>query len=237
MKKRKNSFLVWLLAAVLAIGMLPASALPSFADEPVNVATWMELKAALESDGDKTVKLTADVVHYDKITISGNKILELNGHKIRLKNKGRICVPAGAHLKVDGKVNGSEITSSDGLDLFCMEDGSLTIDEGRYTVFTVSSSVVYIGKGTAGGRIEINGGYFQGPFDVIHSESEQDLDPPEIVINGGTFVVVAVVWKSKDVTEGTVNGGTFYSSAGESVFDFGNTIADQIGRASCRERV
>ena len=144
MKKKKNSFLVWLLAAVLAIGMLPASALPLFADEPVNVATWMELKAALESDGDKTVKLTADVVHYDKITISGNKILELNGHKIRLKNKGRICVPAGAHLKVDGKVNGSEITSSDGLDLFCMEDGSLTIDEGRYTVFTVSSSVVYI---------------------------------------------------------------------------------------------
>ena len=145
MKKKKNSFLVWLLAAVLAIGMLPASALPLFADEPVNVATWMELKAALESDGDKTVKLTADVVHYDKITISGNKILELNGHKIRLKNKGRICVPAGAHLKVDGKVNGSEITSSDGLDLFCMEDGSLTIDEGRYIVSSPSTfNIVWI---------------------------------------------------------------------------------------------
>ena len=54
MKKRKNSFLAWLLAAVLAIGMLPASALPSFADEPVNVSTGAELKAALEDPGDKT---------------------------------------------------------------------------------------------------------------------------------------------------------------------------------------
>ena len=39
MKKRKNSFLAWLLAAVLTIGMIPASALPSFADDVVNVST------------------------------------------------------------------------------------------------------------------------------------------------------------------------------------------------------
>ena len=39
MKKRKNSFLVWLLAAVLAIGMIPASALPAFAGGSVDVET------------------------------------------------------------------------------------------------------------------------------------------------------------------------------------------------------
>ena len=85
MKKKKNSFLVWLLAAVLAVGMLPALALPSFAEDVVNVSTGAELEAALEDPGDKTVKLTADVV-YDlnkSIEVKGNKVLKLNGHKRR----------------------------------------------------------------------------------------------------------------------------------------------------------
>ena len=54
MKKRKNSFLVWLLAAVLTIGVLPASALPAFAGDVVNVSTAEELKAAVGSDRKST---------------------------------------------------------------------------------------------------------------------------------------------------------------------------------------
>ena len=73
--------MVWLLAAVLAVGMMPASALPAFAGGSVDVETAAELKAALESEGDKTVYLTADVV-YDLnkfIKVKGNKVLKLDG--------------------------------------------------------------------------------------------------------------------------------------------------------------
>ena len=106
MKKRKNSFLVWLLAAVLTIGMMPASALPSFAGDEVNVATAAALKAALESDGDKTVKLDADVVYdlNEDIDVKGNKGLKLNGHKIMLSSTYWFYVPTGADLKIDGTV-------------------------------------------------------------------------------------------------------------------------------------
>ena len=187
MKKRKNSFLVWLLAAVLAIGMLPASALPSFTDN-VNVSTGAELKAALEAAGDKTVKLTADVVYDDGIAVNGDKTLELNGHKIELKNTGEILVPAGADLKVDGSKDGSEIKSLN-WSTFSMKDGSLTIDGGRYMVFGDAASVVFIGELTTGGKVLIKGGYFRSvKGEAIRSESKQDLDPPEVVIEDGTFI-------------------------------------------------
>ena len=233
MKKKKNSFLVWLLAAVLAVGMMPASALPSFAGDEVNVSTAAELKAALGSEGDKTVKLTADVL-YDlskHIEVKGNKTLELDGHKIMLNNNCSFSVPTGADLKVDGKADGSEIKSVHTI-IFIMKGGSLTIDWGRYIVSSPSTlNIVWIHDTVAGGKIEINGGYFQSDDAVIRSQSEQAANPPEIVINGGTFISnKSSVWESlnKDVTKGTVNGGSFHGGGG-TAFNFGDTGKKSLG--------
>ena len=66
------------------------------------------------------------------IAVNGDKTLELNGHKIKLKGGVNISLPAGADLKVDGNGAGSEITALN-WSIFFMDSGSLTIDGGRYT--------------------------------------------------------------------------------------------------------
>ena len=153
---------------------------------PENVSTAEELKAALEAEGNKIVKLTADVLYdiREYIDIKGNKTLELNGHKIEFLLWGTV-IPAGAQLKIDGMVDGSEIKSGVAM-IFEMRGGLLTIDGGYINSLF---HVMFIPPSAAGGRIEINNGYFQAIRGrVIYSASKQDLDPPEIVINGGTFI-------------------------------------------------
>ena len=228
MKKRKNSFLVWLLAAVLAVGMMPASALPSFAVETAYVKTVAELKAALESEGDKSVYLIADVVcDLNKhIEVKGNKTLQLHGHKIMLKSS-YFYVPTGADFKVKDSQGVGEIKSTDVM-IFAMDGGSLTIEGGRYIVRENLANVVWVSNNAAGGEIKINGGYFQSiRGNVIYSVSKQDLDPPEIVINGGTFISdESSVWTStdKDETKGTVNGGSFHGAGGAFDIPFVNIL-------------
>ena len=95
--------------------------------------------------------------------------------------------------------------------MFFMNGGSLTIDRGKYMVSGGSRNIVSIPYGTAGGRIEINDGYFQSiRGSVIFSESKKNENPPQVVINSETFVSEKAVWGSPnyDVTKGTVNEGT-----------------------------
>ena len=184
--------------------------------------------------GDKTVKLAADVVYGLKksITVEGNKTLELDGHKIILiTSDSYFELFAGASLKVDGKENGSEIKSTAAM-IFSMNGGSLTIDGGRYIVPGAGMSVVCIYSGTSGGKIKINDGYFQSTkYNVIYSASRENENPPEVVINGGTFVGEGGGWISPDydVTKGTVNSGTFYSSSGGYAFSFFDTGNKHLG--------
>ena len=156
----------------------------------MDVETGAELKTALEAEDDGTVNLTADVV-YDlnkRIEVKGNKTLDLNGHKIMLKSS-YFYVPTGADLKVDGKKIGSEIKSTDVM-IFAMDGGSLTTEGGRYIVRENLATVVWVSNDAAGGRIEITGGYFQSiRGNVIYSKSEQAANPPQLVINGGSYFV------------------------------------------------
>ena len=50
----------------------------------------------------------------------------------------------------------------------------------------------------AGGKVEINDGYFESEREVIYSHNKEIPNPPEVVINGGTFVSGSAVWGSPD---------------------------------------
>ena len=131
------------------------------------------------------------------------------GHTIELMTFSGFYIPTGASLKVDGKVDGSKITSLQSDTFFVMDGGSLIIDKGRYMAYGFT---VGIETNAADSKVEINGGYFQFiGCNVIYSRCKDSANPPQVVINEGTFIANKGVWSSlnDDVTKGTINGGAF----------------------------
>lgn len=101
------------------------------------------LKACLESSSEVECVLTEDYILDEAISVSGTKVLNLNGKYLEMDNSITVS-GTGNELTVKG--NGESY--SDSVDLFLTyEGGSLTIEDGIHTTEAINGSIVYVKGG------------------------------------------------------------------------------------------
>ena len=177
------------MAILMVFAMMPMMAWTVYADEGM---TWPSLKSALEAGG--TVTLTSDVTRdsYDAIEISGNTVLDLDGHKLDAGgytyNNNLFIISEGGTLTIrDGNadknglitglwnyraasVNGELLLESGSIDsggVNVYDSGSFTMTGGSISEFGVN---IYDGSFTmTGGSITncdsgVNGSSGSGSF-------------------------------------------------------------------------
>lgn len=192
----------------------------------ITVTTGAELKAVLEStdaaDNGATIQVNADGIKLSSsITVKNKKVLNLDGHQVDFSGytiyvKERNC---------DFTVGGGSIVGT-GTIFDVGGEANMTVKDGTYTCHDSSNYNFWVNAGT--GTLTINGGWFQndGYGQVFHSQTSASNSAYNIVINDGVFYSSKgsgnnVVWgaPASDVTDVTINGGTFYAN-GNYVFSF-----------------
>ena len=175
-----------LLVLVMLLTMVPITAVTANAAEPTweTVTTYDQFAAAMTANGQRNIKLTADIDTgtlnsgiglLDMLTVKGQKQLDLNGHTLRLfTNK------AGLGNLI--KIQTSSLTLSD----------SSEAHTGRILGVTSTDSNVLIsvwqtGKFTMNsGKLEVEAGDFRR---VLWRRTIDCRYGGEAVINGGTLYV------------------------------------------------
>ena len=207
-----------LLAAVLAAGMLPMSAVTVFAKDPGFTDLQAEIDAA-EAGG--TVKLDADYTYKESVTtepwtvaIDKNIILDLNGHTISGANtNGRsvITVKAGAEVElIDSSASKNGIITCGNSYLNTAEtSGGVYIETGgsfTMTSGTISGNRTY----PAGGGVTNYGTFTMNGGTISDNASGYEAGG---VYNAGTFTMNGGTISGN--TANNVGGGVFKNYNGD----------------------
>ncbi|MEE0205700.1 MAG: S-layer homology domain-containing protein [Peptococcaceae bacterium] len=221
LKRKSKRFLSIILAAVMIVGLFPATA---FADETeTNVAT--ELPPA---DANDVITLKSDVdISSSGYTVEGDITIDLAGYDLKVANTeaGRILVPMNTSLTLrDSSVNSSgrvytesnySNTASSGM--ISVQGGTFTMDSGNIdAVRPQASSNGQFAIGVfQGGSVIINGGKIEAGWYAISGNGTEQSTSTTITINGGTLVSTAdyaLYLPQNGVT--TINDGIVTGAAG-----------------------
>ena len=192
-----------------------------YVNEPKKVSTWDELKTALESSKPTLIKLANDINKEiplgdsaggkaAQITISGSKALDLNGHKLNVRDRSDVSsdkdytldsirtlftVPAGAEFIVDDSVGKGEV-KYDAHFIGPNVSIGLIIDNAWYTNVAVRNMFNVEGKLTVnGGKFDAGGAKEQYLSDkacnahqIANGYIAKTEGSGEAVFNAGEFI-------------------------------------------------
>lgn len=189
-KMLKNRLLsvILVLALVLSTAITVAPNAAADVEETYNVTSYGEIEAILEEDGDAKIILDADIEEIfssnewdtdtSEITLGeGNKILDLNGHNLYVKDEvnkedqgatcrkptlNLFCIPENAYLQVTDE-NPNVLTDRGSIQFDAYMIGystnpiTLSFDPGHFTCVAVRNIFLV----EAGGELVIDNGYFE----------------------------------------------------------------------------
>lgn len=223
MLKSYKRTLSLVLALILSFGTILA--IPFYAeDDGLTVSTFEELKAVLESENDKVVALSEDIVFTSEeyfpfiISVKGNNELDLNGKSLTVINSSNLfgayddsclfLISEGASLTVkdSSDAENGKISYFGGIEPTPSADGSKSFEKvSSRDLFTVSS----------GASLSIlNGGYTAGNEQLqwLNNALSISSESYEYVHCFATQVVCGTVIKALAGGSVTVYGGSFTSN-------------------------
>lgn len=195
MKKRLLSLLCVL---ALGLGLLPTTALA--ADEHGSHSDgWTELTAGTTTLSDGNYYLSGDVEYTgtESITVSGEVLLCLNGHKLDL-NKQHISVGSGASLTLCDCSTGGVLTGGSG-----SNGGGVYVGGGG--TFTMTGGSIAGNTANAGGGVYVDkGGTFTMEDGSINNNKATSGGGGGVMVNEGSFTL-----SGGSITGNTTNSDTF----------------------------
>ena len=230
--KKRSKILSLLLALSMLVGMVLFSVIPANAAETwESVTTYEQFAAAMTAEGQRNVKLGADIDTgtlnsgiglLDTLAVKGQKQLDLNGHTLRLFTQkdalgNLIKIQSGSLTLSDsstaqtGRILGVTSTDSNVLisvwqnGKFTMNSGKLEVEAGKYrdALWRRTIDCRY------GGEVVINGGTLYVPLKTYERYEnqyiDQFLDEFDDLRNGPCgYTLIA-----DNECKVTINGGTF----------------------------
>ena len=230
MKRRLTS---WLLTLAMLLSLVPAMGVTASAAETrETVTTYEQFEAAMTAEGQRNVKLGADIdtaeLNYDiglldTLAVKGQKQLDLNGHTLRLFTQksalGDLIEVKTSSLTLSdssaaqtGRILG--VTKGDANVLINVwENGKFTMNSGKLEVEVYTGSLRgVLWRRTIdchyGGEVVINGGTLYVPpetYEDRNAYTTQFFDEFDDLHNGSCGYTLITNNNSKV----TINGGTF----------------------------
>ncbi len=185
MKMQTKRVVSILLTVLMLIGIVPMASFTTSADNGYNYTanSWYALEMYLKAAGNVTITITADITHthdmgsegHKTLEVYGNKIINLNGHKIECVDKTSNAIVGGEVVTVesektmfhvdgsssltinDSKGGGEILFKGDHLkesknyfhyakrDVFSV-DGTLTVNAGKITAGSQGKEYIYKGE-------------------------------------------------------------------------------------------
>ena len=230
MKRRLTS---WLLTLAMLLSLMPAMGVTASAAETwETVTTYQQFEAAMTAEGQRNVKLGADIDTaalnhdiglLDTLAVKGQKQLDLNGHTLRLFTQksalGDLIEVKNSSLTLSdssaaqtGRILG--VTSGDADVLINVwENGKFTMNSGKLEVEVYTGSIRgVLWRRTIDcrydGEVVINGGTLYVPpktYEDSNAYTTQFFDEFDDLHNGSCGYTLIANNNSKV----TITGGTF----------------------------
>ena len=195
MKKRLVSLLM---ALALCLSLLPVTALAA-GEHDSHSGGWTELTAGTTTLSGGSYYLSGDVEYTgtESITVSGEVILCLNGHKLDLKGQ-HISVGSGASLTLCDCSTGGVITGGSGI-----HGGGVYVAGGG--TFTMTGGSISGNTADAGGGVYVNkGGTFTMEDGSINNNNVTAGGGGGVMVNEGSFTL-----SGGSITGNATNSKTF----------------------------
>lgn len=198
MKKR---FLSLLCVLALCLGLLPVTALAA-GEHDSHSNNWMEFTAGTTTLSGGSYYLSGDIEYSGtEITVSGEVILCLNGHKLDL-NKQHISVGSGASLTLCDCSTGGVLTGGSG-----SNGGGVYVGGGT---FTMTGGSIAGNTANAGGGVYVDtGGTFTMEDGSINNNTATSGGGGGVMVNEGSFTL-----SGGSITGNTTNSETYGSGGG-----------------------
>ena len=193
----KNRFLSLLCVLALCLGLLPVTALAA-GEHDSHSNNWMEFTAGTTTLSGGSYYLSGDVEYSGtEITVSGEVILCLNGHKLDL-NKQHISVGSGASLTLCDCSTGGVLTGGSG-----SNGGGVYVGGGG--TFTMTGGSIAGNTANAGGGVYVDeGGTFTMEDGSINNNQATSGGGGGVMVNKGSFTL-----SGGSITGNTTNSDTF----------------------------
>lgn len=186
------------MALVLCLGLLPATALAAGKHDSHSDG-WTALTADTTTLSGGSYYLSGDVEYTgaESITVSGEVILCLNGHKLNL-NKQHISVGSGASLTLCDCSTGGVLTGGSG-----SNGGGVYVGGGG--TFTMTGGSIAGNTANAGGGVYVDeGGTFTMEDGSINNNQATSGGGGGVMVNKGSFTL-----SGGSITGNTTNSDTF----------------------------
>ena len=176
MKKQTKRVVSILLTLLMLIGIVPMATLSTSAESDYNYQanSWYALEMYLKAAGNITITITGDITHthdmgsegHKTLEVYGNKIINLNGHKIECVDKTSNAIVGGEVVTVESEKTMFHVDGSSSLTINDSKGGGEIAFKGDHLkesknyfhyakrdVFSVDGTlVVNAGKITAGSQ-------------------------------------------------------------------------------------
>ncbi len=182
----------------LCLGLLPVTALAA-GEHDSHSNNWMEFTAGTTTLSGGSYYLSGDVEYTgtESITVSGEVILCLNGHKLDL-NKQHISVGSGASLTLCDCSNGGVLTGGSG-----SNGGGVYVGGGG--TFTMTGGSIASNTANAGGGVYVDeGGTFTMEDGSINNNQATSGGGGGVMVNKGSFTL-----SGGSITGNTTHSDTF----------------------------
>ena len=218
MKILKRKTLAALLALSLLASLLPLGAQPALAAEEHDSHSnnWTELTAGTTILSDGSYYLSGDVEYSGtEITVSGEVILCLNGHKLNL-NKQHISVGSGASLTLCDCSTGGVLTGGSG-----SKGGGVYVGGGT---FTMTGGSIAGNTAESGGGVYVDeGGTFTMEDGSINNNQVTSGGGGGVMVNKGSFTL-----SGGSITGNATSDATYGYGGGVCLYGTFNLSGDAI---------
>ena len=209
MKKTMRQMLCLVTALCLALSFAPAA----FADGETTVTTAEALKAALADGGN--IALGADITVSEALTVSGDTVLDLNGHTLAVDHNGQenYAVLVSAALTVRDSGTGGKLTSGETSTMYLdygegVSGNALTLESGTLEN-TADYGFVIVALGWTVSTVTVTGGTVSSAPVGGGQKGDSIFAQAEVHISGGSFNGPLDLSDEGRTARQTVTGGSF----------------------------
>ena len=204
------------------------------------VSSWRLLRDALQGAGVNTVRLTKDITYSpsltdDRIIVTGNKRLDLNGHTVDVKTKISfiITVESGGSLTVcdsgsSGKLKGTLPSLQEYVLIKVESGGSFTLEGGTVEITVppadsnLRRSAIRVCEGATAvftdGTVLANTSTYESTTNYRYMATAVEVqEKASVTINGGTFDLGRLDSRPTDANDSTPELLIHYGSFNKSV--------------------